>query len=73
MKFFEKFAKNVVLIFCISGKKETFFGINAIILDSMFMNTDWLYSVKAKREEFENEALRIIFIEIEAENDLGLD
>ena len=72
MKSFKKFTKNVVLIFCISGKKETYFGINAMILDSMFINTEWLYSVKAKREEFESETLRIVFIEIEAENDLGL-
>ena len=72
MKNFERPAKNTVLIFCVAGKKECHFGINAKVLDSMFLNTSWLYSVEAIREEFETESLRIIFIDVQNKNNMGL-
>ncbi len=72
MKDFESLAKNTVLIFCVSGKRETHFGTNAIVLDSIFLNTDWLHSVKVRREEFETSSLRIVFIDVQTENNMGL-
>ena len=69
---FEDSTKQTVLVFCVSGKRQTHFGVNAMVLDSIFLNTKWLYSVRVKREEFETGNLRIVFIDVETENNLGL-
>lgn len=72
MKEFKSLTKNTVLVFCFGEKKQVHFDINAVIFDSMFSNTDWLYAVKTKRQEFQTESLRVIFIDVQIENDMGL-
>jgi hypothetical protein len=72
MKDLKDLIKTTVLIFFVNGKRETHFGTNAIVLDSLFSNPNWLYSVNFKREQFENANLKIILIDIETEKNMAL-
>ena len=72
MSDFESLVKDTVLIFSVAGKKESHFGINAMILDSMFSNSDWLHSVNFRREQFETGNLKIVLIDVETENNMAL-
>lgn len=65
--------ENLVFIFDIKGKKSVYIGVFAKMMESLFcIKDDWLKSVKIKRQIFTFENLKIIFIEIETENDLSL-
>ncbi len=65
--------KDLIFISDIKGKKSVYFGIIAKMMESLFcIKDDWLKSVKIKRQIFTFENLKIIFIEIESENDLNL-
>ena len=64
--------KNTVLLFFVNGKRETHFGTNAIVLDSLFSNPNWLCSVKFKREQFVTGNLKIVLIDVESENNIAL-
>jgi hypothetical protein len=65
--------ENLIFISDVKGKKFIYFGIIAKMMWSLFfIKDDWLKSIKIKRQIFTFENLKIIFIEIESENDLSL-
>lgn len=63
---------NTVVVFSVSGKRQTHFGTNAIVLDSLFSNPEWLDSVKVKREQFEMANMKVVLIDVEPENSMAL-
>lgn len=64
--------KVVVVVFSVLGKRETHFGTNAIVLDLLFSDPDWIYSVKIKRQQFETENLKLVLIDVEEEKNMAL-
>lgn len=64
--------ENLLVIFNVNGKKQVYDGINAVVFNTLFMKPNWIYSVQYERNVFETQDLKIVFIDVKAESDLGL-
>ena len=61
--------KELILISDIKGKKEFYFGKIAEMMEILlFNNNEWLKSVTLKKQIYDFENQKIIFMEIESEN-----
>jgi hypothetical protein len=60
----ENFVKDTVSIINSNGNKIINNGVIAIALDSLLSQDKLIYSVKIRREVYENEKCKIIFFEV---------
>ena len=59
----------MIFISDVKGKKSVFFGKIAEMMESLFFkNDDWLKSVNLKKQVFNIDNKRVLFMEVESEN-----
>ncbi len=61
--------ENLIFISDIKGKKAIYFGKIAEMMESLFFtNNNWLKTVNLKKQIYNIENKRVLFMEIESEN-----